>query len=116
LERTGVLKGFMIFLTATGWPVSWSLAELFHLHQREFFSDAAQGPFIPDEPESTHAHRLQIGVPDQRSIISSSLEGSQEGANLLVISNVVPKIWALTNSAILSTVEVFVIKRTEVKS
>lgn len=69
----------MIFLTATGWPVSWSLAELFHLHQREFFSDAAQGPFIPDEPESTHAHRLQIGVPDQRSIISSSLEGSLEG-------------------------------------
>ena len=28
LESTGVLKGFMIFLTATAWPVSWSLAEL----------------------------------------------------------------------------------------
>jgi hypothetical protein len=23
-----VLKGFMIFLTATGWPVNWSRAEL----------------------------------------------------------------------------------------
>lgn len=28
-DRTGVLKGFMIFLTATLWLVSWSLAELF---------------------------------------------------------------------------------------
>ena len=28
LERTGVLKGFMIFLMATAWLVSWSLAEL----------------------------------------------------------------------------------------
>lgn len=28
-DRTGVLNGFMIFLTATGWPVNWSLAELF---------------------------------------------------------------------------------------
>jgi hypothetical protein len=27
-DRTGVLKGFIIFLTATAWPVSWSLAEL----------------------------------------------------------------------------------------
>lgn len=28
LARTGVEKGFMIFLTATDAPVSWSLAEL----------------------------------------------------------------------------------------
>jgi hypothetical protein len=28
LESTGVLKGFMIFLMATAWLVSWSLAEL----------------------------------------------------------------------------------------
>lgn len=28
LDRTGVLKGFMIFLTATACPVSWSFAEL----------------------------------------------------------------------------------------
>ena len=28
LDRTGVLKGFMIFLTATAWLVSWSFAEL----------------------------------------------------------------------------------------
>ena len=28
LERTGVLKGFMIFLIATAWLVSWSFAEL----------------------------------------------------------------------------------------
>lgn len=27
-ERTGVLKGFMIFFMATAWLVSWSLAEL----------------------------------------------------------------------------------------
>lgn len=31
LERTGVLKGFMIFLTATAEPVSWSLAELYRV-------------------------------------------------------------------------------------
>jgi len=28
LDRTGVLKGFMIFLIATAWLVSWSFAEL----------------------------------------------------------------------------------------
>jgi len=28
LERTGVLKGFIIFLMATDAPVSWSFAEL----------------------------------------------------------------------------------------
>jgi hypothetical protein len=27
-DRTGVLKGFIIFLMATAWLVSWSLAEL----------------------------------------------------------------------------------------
>jgi hypothetical protein len=27
-DRTGVLKGFMIFLIATAWLVSWSFAEL----------------------------------------------------------------------------------------
>jgi len=27
-DSTGVLNGFMIFFTATGWPVSWSFAEL----------------------------------------------------------------------------------------
>lgn len=29
LESTGVEKGFIIFLTATACPVSWSLAELY---------------------------------------------------------------------------------------
>ena len=29
LDRTGVLKGFIIFLIATGEAVSWSFAELF---------------------------------------------------------------------------------------
>jgi hypothetical protein len=28
LDRTGVLKGFIIFLMATAWLVSWSFAEL----------------------------------------------------------------------------------------
>src|SRR4051812_23157194 len=28
LDKTGVLKGFIIFLMATAWLVSWSLAEL----------------------------------------------------------------------------------------
>ena len=35
LERTGVLKGFMIFLMATDAPVSWSFAELNEAHVGE---------------------------------------------------------------------------------
>ena len=54
LARTGVLKGFMIFFTATEVPVSWSFAELFfytriqdqstdlHLNIQEY---------VPNKPE-----------------------------------------------------------------
>jgi hypothetical protein len=40
-DRTGVLKGFMIFLIATGWLVNSSLAELFVWHhgKKDGFSD-----------------------------------------------------------------------------
>lgn len=59
LDRTGVLNGFMIFLTATLWPVSWSFAEL-----RGSASElTARREALPDEAECTHANGLEIGIP-----------------------------------------------------
>lgn len=53
---------------------------------------------IPDKAEGSHAHGLQIGV----SLRCQYLEYLSLCVlpHLLVISNVVPKIWARTNSAI----------------
>jgi hypothetical protein len=54
---------------------------------------------VPDETKGAHAHGLQVGVPGQ-------CQWSQEKQcgvcpHLLVISKVVPKIWARTNSAMM---------------
>lgn len=47
LDSTGVLKGFMIFLTATGDPVNWSLAAL-------------QKRVVNTRPHTTHQGRITI--------------------------------------------------------
>lgn len=47
LDSTGVLKGFMIFLTATGDPVNWSLAAL-------------QKRVVNIRPHTTHQGRITI--------------------------------------------------------
>jgi hypothetical protein len=97
-DSTGVEKGFMIFFTATGWLVNWSFAEL-QLYQLLSLLFDSFNYAIPDQPEGPHAHGLQISVPAmyvrQASFMVILLQ-----PNLLVISKVVPKICARTNSAI----------------
>jgi len=90
----------MIFLTATACPVSWSLAELYSKHQRPRLQKLpCHGS--PDKTESSHTDRLQVGVPVQLLEIRD-VRRAWCKAYLLVISKVVPKIWARTNSAILT--------------
>lgn len=56
----------------------------------------------PYEPKGTHANRLQICIPIRRISATQNLWLMfRLPAYLLVISKVVPKIWARTNSAIL---------------
>ena len=50
LLKTGVLKGFMIFLIATEEPVSWSFAELDAYGS--WLRDGEGGRTVPDETES----------------------------------------------------------------
>lgn len=58
----------------------------------------------PNETKSSHAHRLQVRVSILR--ISRVFCPSREAAPYLeVISNVVPKIWARTNSAMMTVSE-----------
>jgi hypothetical protein len=52
---------------------------------------------VPDETEGSHAYGLQVGVSLRRQFQALSQCGVLP--HLLVISNVVPKIWARTNSA-----------------
>lgn len=65
---------------------------------------------IPDKSEGTHSHRLQFRIPRNQvstNILIDAAEApivnvAEQGiANRLVISKVVPKIWARTNSAIM---------------
>jgi hypothetical protein len=58
-----VLNGFMIFLTATAWPVSWSLAELSRGGQSRGSPRSWIGGLLPDETKGSHPHGLEIGVP-----------------------------------------------------
>jgi hypothetical protein len=60
------------------------------------------GSDIPDETKGSHAYGLQVSVP----VRSQSHPLLQCGVlpHLLVISNVVPKIWARTNSAMVDCV------------
>ncbi len=124
-----MLNGFMIFLTATAWPVSWSLAELQRRRQHEVPRDHSTmrpcwgpanpstgigigiGISIPHQAKGSHPHGLQVGVPISPSttvppfhrspIPPPSLFSPRRGSDLLVISKVVPNIWARTNSAMM---------------
>lgn len=61
---------------------------------------------IPDKTESTHAHRLQVGVSGNIvSIVLIAILHGKVLVYLLVISKVVPKIWARTNSAMVTAVK-----------
>jgi hypothetical protein len=71
-ERTGVLKGFMIFLIATAWLVSWSLAELPCI---SVLSARARTRILPDETERAHAHGLQVGVSVRASVRREAQRG-----------------------------------------
>lgn len=81
LARTGVLKGFMIFLMATFWLVSWSRAEL-QATTRQQLHRGQDGGRI--------AYQTRPNAPMPTGWRSEYRD---------VISNVVPKIWARTNSA-----------------
>lgn len=123
LARTGVLKGFMIFLTATFWLVSWSLAELqsdarsadalycyatlAERCAREFSAQPVSRPssHLPNQSKCAHADGLQVRISrgrvnTARSWWVTSAMSATGTTNLEVISNVVPKIWARMNSAI----------------
>jgi hypothetical protein len=65
-----------------------------------------EGRDVPDEAKGSHAYRLQVGVPvgGKVSVWREGSEGYKP--HLLVISNVVPKIWARTNSAMVEGVVV----------
>jgi hypothetical protein len=61
----------MIFLTATGWPVNWSRAELSGSHPGQLWDisralrdepSRAGIKDIPDEAEGAHAYWLQVRV------------------------------------------------------
>jgi hypothetical protein len=105
LDKTGVLKGFMIFLTATLCPVSWSLAELDRanqfvlLHKRasegQSYQTRPNAP-IPTGWRSEYLQHQSVSDREQHRSISSA-----SPAYLDVISKVVPKIWARTNSAMM---------------
>ena len=56
--------------------------------------------FLPDETKGAHAYGLKICIPV--ATFSGSDGKTQRLVYLLVISKVVPKIWARTNSAMLN--------------
>ena len=104
-----MLKGFMIFFTATFWFVSWSRAELCTrvcqrpATQRES-SNATRRGSVPHQTESAHANWLEIRVPVPGVSVDGRRRAGRHGY-LEVISKVVPKICARTNSAMLTSFE-----------
>jgi hypothetical protein len=82
--------------------VSWSLAELDAQACQRGATEGSEKMSAPDKTKGTHPNRLEICVPV--GIIVSRAQWNMRSAvrYLLVISKVVPKIWARTNSAILT--------------
>jgi hypothetical protein len=77
-----------------------AIGEAFRLARVSLQRDI-QNQNIPDEPEGSHAHRLEVRIPKKQISAKESMAGQRARANRLVISKVVPKIWDRTNSAIL---------------
>lgn len=100
-DNTGVLKGFMIFFTATAWLVSWSLAELWyasvvqcgHVHAARLLTRRDR-----KRPCRRAASRCTCLL--HQRVIARHTRAAR--SHLLVISKVVPKIWARTNSAMVT--------------
>ena len=67
-----MLKGFIIFLMATAWLVSWSFAEL---GSRLVGGGGLKlGSDVPDETKGSHADGLQVGVPlGEKSVSGESV-------------------------------------------
>lgn len=134
LASTGVLKGFMIFLTATFWLVSWSRAELVGgggeapRVSRGFNSPGRRKGHLDNGGRGTggaKTHQTRPKAPMPTGWRSEYLDELQSASNCLllnarlqcpigrrlpgwcwpyreVISKVVPKICARTNSAIVT--------------
>jgi hypothetical protein len=75
LARTGVEKGFMIFLTATGCWVNWSLAEL-PLQSVLVGFLQLEAVCLPNQAKGSHPHRLKVGIPRGDLEAGSELAGS----------------------------------------
>jgi hypothetical protein len=75
LARTGVEKGFIIFLTATGCWVNWSLAELPWQSVLVVFFQL-EAVCLPNQTKGSHPHRLKVGIPRGNFEASSELAGS----------------------------------------
>ena len=112
----------MIFLTATAWPVSWSLAELKKPMTRLSINARKLGPTAVPKRVEFFAHQTKPNAPiptgcksvylvklvnawacDVKGVAVTASKGGVFSfflySYLLVISKVVPKIWARTNSA-----------------
>lgn len=74
-------------------------------HKPRDGSSCDTGCNIPDQSECTHSHWLQFRIPKSRVSSEHTARGcaspASRTANRLVISKVVPKIWARTNSAMM---------------
>lgn len=96
----------MIFLMATFWLVSWSFAELnggYPSSAPNPTQHKRQGPrHIPNQSKCAHANGLEVGIPICGISQLILLNNASRLSYLEVISKVVPKIWARTNSAMAS--------------
>lgn len=95
LASTGVLNGFMIFLTATFWLVSWSRAELAAEMACQQDDGRLAAALAAAATQASQTNQTRPKAPMPTGCRSEYLE---------VISKVVPKICALMNSAILCDV------------
>lgn len=72
----------MIFLTATGWPVNWSRAELSGGDSgqlsRTIAVRAMRSNDIPDKAEGAHAHGLQVRIPRIQILAKGSAAGQSQ--------------------------------------
>lgn len=99
LRQHGGTEGFHDFLDRNRLPGQLILGRAFSrlssvLHHR--LNGRTNAPY---QPKSSHPHRLQVGIPELLSATCQNITGGIQ-TDRLVISKVVPKIWARTNSAI----------------
>lgn len=105
LEITIELNGFVIFLIATIWRVSWSLAALKFTCQSVYHKCIIYQIeiTIPDKATCTNVNRLKIGVSD-RLLGGYTTNSCICNTHLVVTSNDAPMIWRYLYSAMLMVV------------